>query len=155
MTAADFDIDAGYSRPTVCPGGQEAVKEVELPDNPDCVEIVFEKEKCEVCSLFHRCPARFNQREDGYVLKVNMLKTNLERRRREEASGAFAKRYAIRAGVEATNSELKRKHGLGKLRVRGRPRVGLAVYLKALACNIKRMLRYDPLEPARVALETA
>jgi len=36
---------------------------------------------------------------------------------------------------------LKRKHGLGKLRVRGQPRVELAMYLKALSCNIKRMLR--------------
>jgi len=141
LTAADFDIDAGYSRPTVCPGGEEAVKEVALADNPDRVEIVFSKDKCESCSFFHRCPARFDPRENGYVLKVNLLKTNLERRRRKEAKGEFDEKYAIRAGVEATNSELKRKHGLGKLRVRGRPRVELSVYFKSLACNFKRMLQ--------------
>ena len=64
-----------------------------------------------------------------------------ERRRRALAGGAFKERYGIRAGIEATISELKRRHGLGALRVRGRGRVELAVYLKALACNIKRMLR--------------
>ena len=37
-------------------------------------------------------------------------------------------------------SELKRAHGLGRLRVRGGRRVRLAVYLKALACNFKRMV---------------
>ena len=47
---------------------------------------------------------------------------------------------AIRAGIEGTNSELKRAHGLGRLRVRGGRRVRLAVYLKALACNFKRMV---------------
>jgi hypothetical protein len=66
---------------------------------------------------------------------------NIERRRRAEASGEFRRRYAVRAGIEGTNSELKRAHGLGHLRVRGGHRVRLAVYLKALACNIKRMLR--------------
>ena len=30
--------------------------------------------------------------------------------------------------------------GLAALRVRGQPRVTLAVYLKALACNVKRMV---------------
>ena len=45
------------------------------------------------------------------------------------------------AGIEGTNSELKRRHGLGRLRVRGGERVRLAVYLKALACNVKRMVR--------------
>ena len=34
---------------------------------------------------------------------------------------------------------LKRRHGLGRLRVRGGERVRLAVYLKALACNVKRI----------------
>ena len=35
---------------------------------------------------------------------------------------------------------MKRRHGLGRLRVRGGERVRLAVYLKALACNVKRMV---------------
>jgi len=61
--------------------------------------------------------------------------------RQQEASPQFAKKYAIRSGVEATNSELKRGHGMRKLRVRRDPQVKLAVYFKALACNLKRALR--------------
>lgn len=60
----------------------------------------------------------------------------------QEASPEFKRRYAIRSGIEATNSELKRGHGMRKLRVRGKARVRLAVYFKALACNLKRALRY-------------
>ena len=76
------------------------------------------------------------------MLSVNLVERNRERRRRAEADGEFQKRYAIRAGIEATNSELKRRHGLGRLRVRRRPRVELAVHLVALACNLKRMVRH-------------
>lgn len=73
--------------------------------------------------------------------------------RRQEAQPEFKERYAIRAGIEGTNSELKRKHGLGRLRVRGGQRVALAVYFKTSACNLKRALRYW-LEP-RLAVEGA
>ena len=70
----------------------------------------------------------------------DLVKVNIERRRRAEATEEWRKRYDIRAGIEGTNSELKRAHGLGRLRVRGGRRVRLAVYLKALACNFKRMV---------------
>jgi hypothetical protein len=66
----------------------------------------------------------------------------LQERRRYEATAAFRERYAERAGIEGSNSEMKRKHGLGKLRVRTDPRVRLAVFFKTLACNVKRMLGY-------------
>ena len=46
--------------------------------------------------------------------------------------------YKIRSGVEATMSELKRGHGMARLRVRGLPRVHFAVACKVIACNIKR-----------------
>ena len=68
-----------------------------------------------------------------------------------EATEEWRQRYGVRAGVEGPNSELKRAHGLGRLRVRGKVRVGLAVYLKALACNVKRMVRALQ---AREGLET-
>ena len=77
------------------------------------------------------------------------------RRRRAEADGTFRTRYRIRAGIEATHSELKRRHGLGDLRVRGRPRVVLAVHLKAAACNIKRMVRALMPKPNQVIPTTA
>jgi hypothetical protein len=47
-------------------------------------------------------------------------------------------RYAIRAGIEATNSELKRAHEIGRLKVRRLAWVYFAVACKVTACNIKR-----------------
>jgi hypothetical protein len=72
----------------------------------------------------------------------------------QEAQPEFKERYAIRAGIEATNSEYKRAHGGGNLRVRGGKRVELASYLKAAACNLKRALQYWLMEPG-LAVEGA
>jgi hypothetical protein len=141
LTTADFNLDVGLQRATVCPAGHASITYIELSFAPDRVAVVFDQDRCEACPHYKRCPAQLDDSAGGYVLTVNLVTDNLARRRRREASGEFAKRYAIRAGIEATNSELKRKHGLGKLPVRGRLRVVLAVCLKALACNLKRMVR--------------
>ena len=53
----------------------------------------------------------------------------------------WKERYKIRSGIEATMSELKRSHGMGKLRVRRRPKVHFVVACKVTACNIKRWFK--------------
>ena len=75
------------------------------------------------------------------MVSADLTRVNTGRRRRAKSDGQWRKRYGLRAGIEGTNSELKRRHGLGRLRVRGGERVRLVVYLKALACNVKRMVR--------------
>ena len=147
LTSADFQVDPRREEATVCPAGHSSTAQASSDTHPHRVAVTFDGSTCEECVLFHRCPAKLNRAQDGYVLTVDLKATNLERRRRAEASGEFKQRYAVRAGIEATNSELKRRHGLGDLRVRGRPRVELAVHLKALACNIKRMVRALMPEP--------
>ena len=149
LTAADFDIDVTARRAAVCPAGHEAVSEYEDEDAPERVEMHFAREVCEPCTLRPLCPVRWRRPELGgewslsgaYVLSADLARVNIGRRRRAESEGEWRKRYGLRAGIEGTNSELKRRHGLGRLRVRGGERVRLAVYLKALACNVKRMVR--------------
>jgi hypothetical protein len=140
LTTADFRIDVTGAQATVCPAGRQSIEEYELEDAPEQVEIYFARAACEPCPLRSRCPVKLNRYEGAYVLKADLVKVNIQRRRRAEATEAWRKRYAVRAGIEGTNSELKRRHGLGRLRVRGGPRVRLVVYLKALACNFKRMI---------------
>ena len=140
LTAADFQIDVTGEQATVCPAGHPSIEEYELEDAPERVEVHFARTTCEPCPLRSRCPVKLDRRAGDYVLKADLVKVNIERRRRAEATEEWRKRYAIRAGIEGTNSELKRAHGLVRLRVRGGRRVRLAVYLKALACNFKRMV---------------
>jgi len=51
----------------------------------------------------------------------------------------YNERYKIRGGIEGTNSGLKRRVGLGRLRVRGRPAVFHAIYFKIAGWNILRV----------------
>ena len=74
----------------------------------------------------------------GSSLPFRIADVAVAQRRQEQATPEFKEQHKIRSGIEATNSELKRCHGLAKLRVRGRPRVTLAVHLKVLALNVKR-----------------
>ena len=69
----------------------------------------------------------------AYVLSTDLVRVNIERRRRAEANGEWRERYAVRAGIEGTNSELKRRHGLGHLRVRGAPFSGNSTLVQELA----------------------
>ena len=164
--AADFDIDARGERAAMCPAGHEAVSEYEDEDAPQRVEMHFAQEVCEPCSLRSRCPVRWRRRPElggewspngAYVLGADLARVNIGHRRRAESDGQWRKRYGLRAGIEGTNSELKRRHGPGRLQVRGGERVRLAVYLKALACNVKRMVRarLDEMLVPPAVLETA
>ena len=148
VTAADFHVDVNLEDPAVCPAGHFAIEQTQTVAQPNHVVLTFERETCEACALYAACPAQLNRDGKGYVLPVDLVAANIERRRRAIASGTFQERYRIRAGIEATSSELKRRHGLGALRVRRRGRVVLAVHLKALACNIKRMVRALMPQPA-------
>ena len=87
-------------------------------------------------NLFDICPVQ--RRGDRRVFAFRITDVAVAQRRQEQATPEFKERHKIRSGIEATNSELKRCHGLAKLRVRGRPRVTLAVHLKVLALNVKR-----------------
>ena len=151
VTEADFLVEARLRDPAICPAGYLAREQTPCEKKSHHVTLTFEREGCETCALLSVCPVRPNQDGDGYAVTVDLKAVNLERRRRAIASGAFKERYRIRAGIEATVSERKRRHGLGALRGRGRWRVELAVYLKALACNFKRMLRALTPKPEAIA----
>ena len=62
----------------------------------------------------------------------------LDTRRRYQATPEFKKRYALRNGIESTNSGLKRGPGLGRLRVRKRRSVYHSILLKVGGWNIQR-----------------
>ena len=111
LTAADFQIDVTGEQATVCPAGHPSIEEYELKDAPERVEVHFAGTTCEPCPLRSRCPVKLDRRAGAYVLKADLVKVNIERRRRAEATEEWCKRYDIRAGIEGTNSELKRAHG--------------------------------------------
>lgn len=149
-TLADFRLDLhDESKGLRCPAGRNPEREERTAKG--VIMASYAREDCAHCALRGCCAAQ--QQEDGTrILRTTKVEWLLAYRRWYEETKAFWERYAVRAGIEGTNSELKRAHGLGKLRVRGEKRVKLAVYLKATACNLKRALKYMAQQARKSAL---
>ena len=109
---------------------------------------IFDGNICRKCSVLHQCSVRApNHRERGCKPQDTVgdfrLEITPELRLRDQMYSnqqtiEWKERYKIRSGIEATMSELKRSHGIGKLRVRRAAKVCFAVACKVIACNIKR-----------------
>jgi hypothetical protein len=139
-TLADFKVEIKDPQKAVlCPAGH-APESQERTDKGR-IEATYSKLHCAHCPFKKSCSAKRNA-NGTRTLSTTEKEHTLAKRRHYEQTEEFKKRYADRAGIEATNSELKRAHGMGFLRVRGGIRVKLSVYFKALACNVKRMVRH-------------
>jgi hypothetical protein len=151
----DFTVQLVPSQPpSTCPCGVAALETVVRIDpvaGPEAV-LRMPAAACAACPRQAWCPAL--SLDTGETLVLVDLQENLPpHRRAAEQTDAFRDAYRPRAGIEGTNSELKRAHGLGDLRVRGWARVELAVILRATACNLKRALVHwgDTRRPRRKA----
>jgi hypothetical protein len=131
----DFDIDEATEEVVCCPAGHKPVSSA--PDRKTGrTKTVMPLSACSQCEYVDECPVE--KCRDGYCLHHTAKQRRLAGRRREENTDVFRDRYRIRGGIEGTNSGLKRKTGLGRLRVRGRPAVFHAIYLKIAGWNILR-----------------
>jgi hypothetical protein len=145
VTLAEFTIDVADARQTRCPRGH-APRDQSYDPETGKLEVLFDQANCAGCPLADRCPTvpvtRPNSLAGCRELRTTKEDICMQQRRRYQTTSEFCEKYANRAGIEATNSEIKRRHGLGRLRVRGRLRVKLAVVLKTVACNFKRFIQY-------------
>jgi Transposase DDE domain. len=143
-----FDADG---RVTHCPMGHSPIDHRILSGNNTTrrsLHAIFDGDLCRACTMLDRCPVRTpNHRNKGCQARDTVgdfrLEITPELRLRDhmyalQQTTEWKDRYKIRAGIEATNSELKRAHGIGRLRVRRIAKVCFAVACKVIACNIKR-----------------
>lgn len=134
-----------------CPEGHKPVEHRVLSHNNQkgrCLHAIFDGDICRKCSALKKCPVRApNHRVRGCKPRNTVgdfrLEITSELRLRDrmysiQQTTEWKEQYRIRSGVEATMSELKRSHGMGKLRVRRATKVCFAVACKVIACNIKR-----------------
>jgi len=122
------------SRITQCP--QNHLPTETKQGKKDGLVARFSTEKCSNCPLLNRC--RVKEGKKGFYLRYTKKDLRLAARRAYEKSDAFKKLYAMRAGIEAGNSEAKQITGLGRLRVRGMKAVRFAVTMKLVGINIRR-----------------
>lgn len=135
LTIDDFVVDETTEQVTCCPDGQTPVRSVHHPASGK-THTTMPAAACERCACRNQCPVQ--AAPDGYHLEHTAKQRRVAGRRREQDTEVFRQRYRRRRGIESTNSGLKRRTGLGRLRVRGRPRVFQALYLKITGWNIWR-----------------
>ena len=137
MSTADFQFNESNTRIERCPNGKVPIHQGDLNETEYWAE--FAKQDCSGCPFFKDCPVKGKRKRR---IEWSREKLATDRRRREVKTPEFKERYKIRSGIEATNSELKHKHGAARLKVRGHNRIELSMTMKSLAVNIKRMLKY-------------
>lgn len=131
----DFVFDPLKKTILRCPAGHKPMFSTHDPET-DTTTTIMPSSACGGCLFGGECPIRKARGE--FHLKVTGKRRRLDARRREQATTAFKENYAIRSGIEATNSSLKRRTGLARLRVRGLSAVRHAVCLRIAGWNILR-----------------
>ena len=135
LTIDDFNIDEEAEEVVCCPAGHKPVSSRHNNETGKTKTVIAEYD-CGQCEFRGQCPVK--KTRDGYQLDHTAKERRIAARRKEQATEVFRERYKIRGGIEGTNSCLKRKTGLGRLRVRGKPAVDHAIYLRIAGWNISR-----------------
>jgi Transposase DDE domain len=136
LTVDDFAVDERTGQVEACPSGQVPLT-VERDAVAGTTRIEMAAEACGGCPFRAACPIR-TTRDGHYTLEFSDKEHRLAGRRREQETPVFAERYAPRAGIESTNSGLKNRLGMDRLRVRGRGSVFRVILHKVAGWNVLR-----------------
>lgn len=151
LKLVDFEFARDQITLLSCPAGKKPVAQKREKSRKSKSKsqrsflVYFDLAQCQRCALVTDCPVKLQKKQA--VVRFSRAQLISSKRRREQQTDIFKEQNKIRAGIESTNAEMKKSQGLAKLRVRGQPRVTQTVCFKALACNIKRMVKYVQSRP--------
>ena len=132
LSLSEFEL-SGKGHVLACPAGQKPLtskkKKTRFTQGFSC-------QTCAKCPLIDDCPVRPGKRY--YYLHYDERAMRVAKRRATEQTTEFKDRYRWRAGAEATMSELDRRTGVKRLRVRGFKAVRFSATLKAIGINLFR-----------------
>ena len=122
-----------------CPAGHPPFQ-IHNNAKKERISACFRQDFCRDCDKSNDCPTL--PAKKGRYLRYRHKDIRLLRRRAFEQTAEFHEKYRYRSGIEATNSEIARRTGIKKLRIRGMAKVGYCVKLKASGLNILRAAAY-------------
>ncbi len=143
---SDFEVTADCRQVLSCIKGHAPLK-CKKVGGGKAVIAVFSAAHCSECEFLPICPVK-RQKGGNYRLRYKRTDMATSRRRQEQETDDFKERYKIRSGIEATISEADRVTGLKRTWNRGKDRVAMSIFMKALAINIKRYV-HSELEKAK------
>jgi transposase len=141
---ADFEVRVDEETKEVsvlsCPGKQAPVDHVRSEKTGKTL-VHFDASVCKECTANARCPVKIGVGVATLTIDEASY-VGAARHHRYMENTDYRKRCAIRAGVEATVSEMVRAHGVRRSRHRTEGRTRVRVIFAALACNVKRFIRH-------------
>ncbi len=150
VNLADFTFvldEHGNPVEMICPTGKTGV--VEAGRTAERLSATFSPSDCVDCPMLARCEMRVLKKTDGRRLYFSVAAVHLARRRQrlkvERKSGRN-----LRSAVEATMHEISCRLEHGRLRVRGKFRVGMTMIASAAMANARRIWRYQAVEKTAV-----
>ncbi len=146
VNLADFTFtvdENGEPVEITCPNG--ILSKVEAGRKAGRYAATFMRSDCVDCLLLARCQMRVLKKTAGRRLYFTIAEVSLARRRQrmklERESGRN-----LRSAVEATVREISCRLAHGRLRVRGKFRVGMVMIASAAMANARRIWRYQSAE---------
>jgi hypothetical protein len=133
LSLADFP-QTEKGKIATCPQGHAPVK-FKQGKKGTC-SIAFASEHCNVCPLLDQCPVKPGKKR--HYLRFDLKVLRIAGRRAREHIPEFKDKYRWRSGIESTFSEMDKKTGVKRLRVRGLSAVGYCARLKAIGVNLFR-----------------
>ncbi len=140
FTTQAFQVQVEQRRAT-CPAGQPSSQCSRLEEQATgrvAYRFEWDTATCAACPLRGQC---IKAEHKHRTLVVGEHHTALQTRRQEQRTQEFKQRMKHRNGIEGTQSELVRGHGLRHARYRGLAKTKLQNYFTGAACNVKRWLR--------------
>jgi len=135
LPVSEFDIDESTNVINKCPGGH-------IPTHAGVsggqTSAHFPHETCSNCEFRERCYSKKQVKD--CVVRITLKAVNASRER-ETMKANRKENTSKRAGIEGSNSALKRT-GLDKLDVRGKAKTTVVCGLKVTVQNIKRFIKY-------------
>lgn len=135
MTVGDFTVDPDTETVVQCPVGHMPLASKHDPDTGK-TRTAMDPDVCAQCEKRKGCP--MGDHRDGRHMDHTAKERRPDTRRRAQSTPEFKERYKIRNGIESTNSGVKRRTGLGRLRVRGKKSVYHSILSKLCGWNIFR-----------------
>ena len=135
LTLDDFAYNETTGVVDACPMSHVPVKS-ERDSEKQKTRVEMSAVFCASCPLVVKCPVQ--RRKGHYVLEFTDQQRRTAARHVEQETEVFRDRYRKRSGIESTNSGLKNRLGLGRLRVRGRGSVFRVIQHKLAGWNLLR-----------------
>jgi hypothetical protein len=136
LTVDDFAWDERTGTINACPAGHRPTSSAHDAATAR-TRVEMPASACAGCPFRKQCPIE-KTRDGKFTLEFTDKERRLAARRVEEETEVFKERYAPRSGIESTNSGLKNRLGLGRLRVRGRGSVFRVILHKVAGWNVLR-----------------